>query len=238
MQELISLSDAAVQVAVPPRQRSAGLAWLLSVVLPGAGHVYLGLYLRGGLVFGFSLIGLIALVSAMAGGGQASSGLSYALVGQLPVLWVFGFVDAYMTAGESNRGIEPKSVDNPRVAAVLNLTTRGFGYFYLGEREKGIALFVILSIVQLSGAVVTGRLAALVTVAALAVTIWISIDAYRLGRRAFDSQVASMELPPPPQTSMLPVAVPLAFAGLIAFVYVALIVTGLVILLLRPPVAS
>jgi TM2 domain-containing membrane protein YozV len=153
-------------------------------------------------------------------------------------LWVFGFVDAYMTAGESNRGIEPKSVDNPRVAAVLNLTTRGFGYFYLGERGKGIALFVILSIVQLFASVLTGRLAALVTVAALAVTIWISVDAYRLARRAFDSQVASMELPPPPQASRLPIAVPLAFAGLTVFVHVALIVTGLVILLQRAPVPS
>ncbi len=234
MQDLISLNDAAVQTAVPPTQKSAGLAWLLSLVLPGAGHVYLGLYLRAGLVFGFSLIGMVALVSAMVSGGQASGTLTSALIGQLPVLWVFGFVDAYMTTGERNRGIEPTSVDNPRVAAVLNLTTRGFGYFYLGERGKGIALFVILSIVQLFVAVLTGRLAALVTVAALAVTIWISVDAYRLGQRAFDSQVASMELPPPPQASRLPIGVPLAFAGLTALVYVGLVVIGLVMLLRAP----
>ena len=48
---------------------------------------------------------------------------------------------------EINRGKEPGPYQNPRVAAVLNLLTHGFGYFYLGERGKGLLVFLGLRFV-------------------------------------------------------------------------------------------
>ena len=117
MLDLVSLKDAvAMQAAAVPTRKSAGLAWLLSRVGPGAGYFSTGRYLRGGLVFGFSLIGLIALASAVASVAQRSSSIIGSLIVELPILWVFGFLDAYMTTVESNRGIDPTVVDNPRVS--------------------------------------------------------------------------------------------------------------------------
>ena len=228
MQDLISLNSvAAVQPTAPPDRKSAGCAWLLSTVIPGAGHLYLGLYLRAGLVFGFSLLGLLALVATIASGGQAGSA-SVALITALPILWVFAFIDAYMTAVERNRGIDPSAVDNPRIAAVLNATTRGFGYFYLGERTKGITLFVVLGMANMGLAVLTGRVAAIVGIVALAITAWITIDAYRLGRTAFEAQVAAMELPVPPPASRVPIALPVALGAVVAFALAALFLLGAV----------
>ena len=66
------------------------------------------------------------------------------------VLWIFSFLDAYFTAIEINRG-QDDLVDeqNPRVAVTLNLLTAGFGYFYLGERTKGLTLFVVMQVARL-----------------------------------------------------------------------------------------
>jgi TM2 domain-containing membrane protein YozV len=234
MRGLISLSSATeAQAAAVPKRRSAGLAWLLSVVLPGAGHVYAGLYLRAALVFGFSLLGLFALGSVAIPPGQGDSTMAGALVFNVPVLWVFGFLDAYMTTAESNRGIDPTTVDNPRVAAVLNLTTKGLGYFYLGERAKGITLFVVMTVVPYAALALPHPTKDVIAVLAAVITIWISIDAYRIGRRSFDSQVAMMELPPDPPVSRLPPLVPVVMAAATAFVLLALLIVGAVTLILR-----
>ena len=235
MLDLVSLKDAvAMQAAAVPKRKSAGLAWLLSLVVPGAGYFYTGRYLRGGLVFGFSLIGLIALASAVASVAQRSSSIIGSLIVELPILWVFGFLDAYMTTVESNRGIDPTVVDNPRVAAVLNLTTNGLGYFYLGERVKGIVLFVALGITPYVAQAFSRPVAAAVSLVLLPVSIGIAVDAYRIGRRAFESQVASMGLPPPPPPSRLPPLVPIILAAAVAFVIVALVLVGAAMLLFGP----
>ena len=215
MEQLISISRAASTgtVVLPPR-KSAGLACLLSLVLTGAGHLYLGLYLRAGLVFGFSLMGMIALLWGK--GGEA-------FVLTLPILWAFGFLDAYLTAVERNRGIDPALVDNPRVAAVLNMTTKGLGYFYLGERVKGITLFVVLTIVNLSFLGLPHVVAGLGAFFATVVAIGISIDAYRLAVRSQAAQVATMELPEATGASRLPPVMPWVLASATVIVTYALV---------------
>lgn len=219
-------------------RKSAGLAWLLSLLLPGAGHLYAGLFLRGALVMGISAVGMATLVSTLASGGSQSSAAGV-LVMLLPVLWAFGFLDAYETTVESNRGIDPSLVDNPRVAAVLNLTTRGFGYFYLGERTKGVAVFVAMSVVSLLVGGSTSAIAVAVWLLVTGVTIGIACDAYRAGRRAFDAQVDLMELPPPPAPSRLPSAIPYALAGITALALLALVLGGgLMLLTATPPTAA
>jgi hypothetical protein len=229
VEKLISLS-AGTDTTTLPTRKSAGLAWLLSLVLPGAGHAYLGLYWRAGLVFGFSVLGMVSLVAMVASRGRGG-GLLEVLVGNLPVLWAFGFLDAYLTAEERNRGIDPSIVDNPRVAAALNLTTRGFGYFYLGERAKGIALFVVLTVAGLAASASSGRLGASLNAIVMAVGIAIAVDAYRLGRRSFLAQEAGMELPLPPPRSRVPPLVPWLLAGVTGLVLVTLFVLGIAVLL-------
>ena len=63
--DVISL-HAATAPAPAPKRKSAGRAWLFSMILPGLGHLYCGLKLRGGLVMGFSVAGMLALVSWIA----------------------------------------------------------------------------------------------------------------------------------------------------------------------------
>ena len=71
MQVLTTLSNGPwTEAQVLPR-KSAGFAWLLSLVLPGAGHLYLGLYLRAGLVFAVSLVGMMAFVSMLSSAGPS-----------------------------------------------------------------------------------------------------------------------------------------------------------------------
>jgi hypothetical protein len=41
------------------RHKSAGLAFLLSLIVPGAGQLYCGKSFRGGLTLGFSFLGLV-----------------------------------------------------------------------------------------------------------------------------------------------------------------------------------
>jgi TM2 domain-containing membrane protein YozV len=223
----------------PPRQKSAGLAWLLSMVVPGAGHFYCGMALRGGVVLGFSVLGMAFLVGAIAqaarGGKPEEVTLGVAILG-LPLLYIFGFLDAYFTAREISRGIDPSLVDNPRVACVLNLLTRGFGYFYLGERVKGIIVFVAIGVATTLMPMIVGggpRAMGVLSVVTYAVLIVIGIDAYRIGERSFNAQVAGLELPPEPPPSHLPAVVPLMVACLIAIAVAGLMLVGMAALLLK-----
>jgi TM2 domain-containing membrane protein YozV len=122
--------------------KSAGLAFLLSLLLPGAGQFYCGKMGRGWITLGFWLLGLI-------GSFARSEGLKGTGILLITVLWIFSFLDAYFTAIEINRGQDAQvDVQNPRVAVTLNLLTAGFGYFYLGERSKGIVIFVATQVVR------------------------------------------------------------------------------------------
>jgi len=231
--DVISLYGAAAP-APAPKRKSAGRAWLLSMILPGLGHLYCGLKLRGGLVMGFSVAGMFALVSSIAAsaagdpsmGWLASLGIAY-----LPMLYVFGFLDAYFTAREMNRGIDPTLVDSPRVACALNLMWSGFGYFYLGERVKGIAVFVAMTVVGFAPLVLLGgspAIASVITFAALVVWVALAADAYRIGRRSFNAQIEGLDLVADANPSHLPAAVPLAVGGAIAALFALILLAGMV----------
>ena len=230
---LISLTGQAAEFA-PVKKKSAGLAWLLSMVLPGLGHFYCGLKLRGALVMGFSVAGMAAFwmsIAAQATGRGFDQNVLGAAFLILPVLYVFGFLDAYFTAREINRGIDPTLVDNPRVASVLNLMTKGLGYFYLGERVKGLVVFFVLGFAQVTLPVMLGggpTLTNVVSLVAILLSVAMAIDAYRIGRRSFEAQIAGMDLHTEAPPSRLPVVVPLIAGSIVIGLLVLLIAAGMV----------
>lgn len=236
--DLISLGSS-VAASAPASQKSAGMAWLMSTIVPGLGHFYCGTILQGALVFGFSLMGMSALLTAIAQAAQgrsADSFLTGLAIQAVPALYVFGFLDAYYTAREVSRGIDPSLVDNPRIACLLNLTTKGFGYFYLGERAKGIAVFVGTSVVTLLTPQVFGagsRMMGVASLAMFAVAVAISVDGYRAGARSLAAQVSGLELAPEPPASRLPAALPLVIAGAIAVVFAGMMLLGTAALFLQ-----
>ena len=229
--DAIGLSATAAPV---PKRKSAGLAWLLSMVLPGLGHLYCGLNLRGGLVMGFSVVGMAVFwksTAALAAGDRSLEWLMGLTLLNLPVLYVFGFLDAYFSAREINRGIDPTLVDNPRAASALNFMTKGLGYFYLGERTKGLVVFVGLSLAQAAFPVMLGggpMVSTAVSFVALALSTGTAIDAYRIGRRSFEAQIEGLDLVADVSPSRLPAAVPLAVGGAIAALFALILLAGMV----------
>lgn len=166
-----------------PLRISPAIAWVLSLVVPGAGQAYCGNTTRGAWVaffFAVSLFGVFFLIPTSEGWLQLVWWVSLRVA---IVLYAFATFDAYFTAREIILGEEWPDYQNPRVAAVLNLLTMGGGYLYLGEREKGFVSFLLLSV--LSRSALTS--AALLFEVAL---IIIAVDAYRIaaGRQgeAFD----------------------------------------------------
>jgi hypothetical protein len=93
------------------RHKSAGLALLLSLILPGAGQLYCGKSFRGGMTLSFSLVGAALCFMRQQPNLQGTGVLL------VVVLYVFSFLDAYFTAMEINSA-EDVQVDaqNPRVA--------------------------------------------------------------------------------------------------------------------------
>jgi len=81
-----------------PRHKSAGLAFVLSLLVPGAGQFYCGKTARGAMTLAFWLLALVVTFAPV-----PTTWLLRALIA-LPVLWIFSFLDAYFTAIEINRG--------------------------------------------------------------------------------------------------------------------------------------
>jgi TM2 domain-containing membrane protein YozV len=218
-------TDAPLRALEPePRHKSAGLAFGLSVLLPGAGQLYCGKVFRGGMTLGFWLVCVLFWftgVNELIGLGLICS----------VVLWVFSFLDAYFTAIEINRGQDDHvDASNPRVAVTLNLLTAGFGYFYLGEQSKGIALFMVTLISRLIGARIGGIAGGFVAVALTVVQVAMAVDAYRIARRQVKESLgpeATQLAASAPAASRLPVHVPVAVAGLVGFGFIVLAVIGL-----------
>ncbi len=213
-------------LAPEPRHKSAGLAFGLSLLVPGLGQFYCGKTARGGMTLGFWLLGLVLCFAHL-----STALVGQALVGML-VLWIFSFLDAYFTAIEINNGQDDQvDVQNPRVAVTLNLLTAGFGYFYLGERTKGITIFVGMQVARLIFPA-TGFWGISISLALLVVQLLVAEDAYRIARR----QVKEALGPEPAQptqnaasSSRLPVQVPVALACLLPLGFVVLVVIGLVL---------
>ncbi len=220
----LNLSEPAGAFVPEPRHKSAGLAFGLSLFIPGVGQFYCGKMGRGGMTLAFWLL---ALIFCFAGVSTRVSGT--ALVVML-ALWIFAFLDAYFTAIEINRG-EDHLVDeqNPRVAATLNLLTAGFGYFYLGEQAKGLTLFVAAQGIRFAvpsrGFWDTSIAFALVVLQSV-----VAFDAYRIAQRKLKEamgaepvQAAEGGAP----ASRLPVEIPMALACLFCAGFVVLVVLGL-----------
>src|ERR1700720_4746161 len=136
--------------AAQPVPRNAALAFFLSLLLPGLGQFYCRKNSRAAWTMGLFLISLsvtIWLTPTLA--SDPATALIWGVLLRFAVfLYVFAFLDAYFTAREMTAGTDPFIAENPRVAAILNLLTRGFGYFYLGQRTLGFAVFFGLMFFQ------------------------------------------------------------------------------------------
>ena len=131
---------------------------------------------------------------------------------------------------EINRGIDPTLVDNPRVACTLNFLTSGFGYFYLGERVKGIAVFVAMSSAQFAFPALLGASPAVssaTSFAAFVVAAALAADGYRIGHRSFNAQVAGLDLVADANPSHLPAAVPLTAGAVVIGLYALMLMAGM-----------
>ncbi|MGO9087121.1 MAG: hypothetical protein ACLQBK_18025 [Candidatus Sulfotelmatobacter sp.] len=212
--------------APEPRHKSAGLAFGLSLLVPGAGQFYCGKTARGGVTLAFWLLGLVLSLS---GGPSEVVGLG---IGLMIVLWIFSFLDAYFTAIEINRGQDEQvDVQNPRVAVTLNLLTAGFGYFYLGERTKGITLFIVMQVSRFA-IPKTGFVGGAISLVLVVVQLLMAADAYRIARRQLKEALGPESAQPVAggaPASRLPVQVPVALACLAAFGFIMLAVIGLAV---------
>jgi hypothetical protein len=155
-------------------------------------------------------------------------------------LWVFSFLDAYYTATEINQGIELQvEAQNPRVAVVLNLLTAGLGYFYLGERTKGMVLFIGLNLLKFVLAATAGYWQALVQILSLTVAGVMAVDAYRIAKRQIGAELGPQpEENPAYKPSRLPSYVPAGLATLATAGFLAMLVFGMAIVAIRGPVRS
>jgi hypothetical protein len=137
-------------------------------------------------------------------------------------IYLFAFFDAFRSAAEISSGRDRVLPYNPRVAAVLNLTTRGFGYFYLGERKLGfIVFFGLLVVMQITRAAGIPALDVLLEI----VLVGMAVHAYRMATRL---NPAEESLPPVNDelrhSRLTPVV--FAFAGVIVLAYAGLTVLG------------
>ncbi len=214
--------------APQPVPRNPALAFLLSLLLPGLGQFYCRKNSRGAwtlALFLFALSITIWLTPMLVGDSAVLAALGWGVLLRVAVfLYVFAFLDAYFTAREMTAGTDPFIAESPRVAAILNLLTRGFGYFYLGQRAAGFAVFIGFGIFLQSilNSVAKGDRAA-VGLFMEAVFAGLAIHAYSIARKREKEILATIE--PAPQLAALgglPPAVPIALAVLFAAAYLGL----------------
>ncbi len=220
-----------VAVAAEAPHKSAGLAFLLSFFVPGAGQIYCDKSTRGGLTLGFFLLGALFC----SGSSINLRGIGIVLVF---VLWVFSFLDAYFTALEINDGRDAQvDVQNPRVAVTLNLLTAGFGYFYLGERVKGIAFFVGTQILRFALPRATGFGGGVISLAMMVIQLVMAADAYRIAREQVKDALGvwAERHGEAGNGSRLPAAVPIGVACLAAVSFLLLLIFGLALQAVRGP---
>ncbi len=217
--------------APEPRHKSAGWAFLFSLFLPGTGQLYCGKVVRGVITLVLWVFGTIL---SLAGPTMNARGTGLGLA--FP-LWVFAFLDAYFTATEINQGIELQvEAQNPRVAVILNLLTAGLGYFYLGERIKGIVLFIAINFLKFGIAATAGYWQALVQILSLAIAAAMAVDAYRIAKRQIAIELGPQTQPDPAyKPSRLPVYVPMGLAALATSGFLAMVVFGMAILAIHGP---
>jgi hypothetical protein len=215
--------EIALGLGTDTRHKSAGVALLLSLILPGAGQLYCGKSFRGLMTLCFSSVGLVLCFMRQ----QASLQGTGVLI--VVVLWVFSFLDAYFTATEINSGQDLQvDAQNPRVAVTLNLLTAGFGYFYLGERAKGMAFFVGTQIVRFGVPRMTGYKGGLVSVVIVVVQMMMGVDAYFIARRQLKEALGpAPEHPVFVTPSRVPAFLPIGLASIIGAGFFLTMIVGL-----------
>jgi len=163
-----------IELTKPDKRRSPLLAVVLSMVFPGLGHLYVGLRRNAAWIIGMEVLCVLFLFSSQ-GTLHANSVLA------VPILYFFAMADAYFGAREWNAGATPLLVGaNPRVAAVLNLLTKGFGYFYLGDRTKGIVCFILICCVQTA---LVMKPTVWTSILGITAQVVIALDGYRVARQ-------------------------------------------------------
>ena len=214
------------------KKKSAGLAFAMSLLVPGAGQLYVGKGTRGVVTLGLFVLGMFLVVGSPSGSPMWDVGFSLALV-----LYMFGFLDAFFAATEVNAGIDEQiDVQNPRVAVALNFMTAGLGYFYLGERTKGLVLFVTFRVL---GGVIQAALAKVPVLGPLILPVAqviMAADAYRIAKKQVKESLSAEEFERyenAPKCSRLPALVPIGLASLMAAGFVLLAVVGTIALALR-----
>jgi hypothetical protein len=106
-------------------------------MVPGAGQLYCGATTRG-------IATLLSFPVAILPFFLVPPEARWIVLQMAFALYAFAGVDAYATALEMHRGIDPEAPENPRVAAILNLTTNGYGYVYIGWKV-GFATFLLMA---------------------------------------------------------------------------------------------
>ena len=130
----------------PAIPKSAARAFLISLVLPGMGQVYAKRETAGWATCVVFFLSLLVGIGAAQNGKMTLAGSAIIVAISL---YLFGFLDAYFSALEYNQGISTYLIGcNPHIAAILNFFTNGIGYFYLGDRGKGIAMFLVLGVLS------------------------------------------------------------------------------------------
>lgn len=221
-------------IPVPPAQpKSPGTAFLLSLLVPGLGQMYAGAMRRGGWTFFFSALCLVLLLVAVAldVSGEALDLLVGIALRTGLALYVFAFLDAYFTTREFNDGTLAVKPYNARLATVLNLTTRGFGYWHLDERKRGIAFFVLVGLLDRAARKVPGDAGIWAGIALELLLAGLAIDAYRMAVRKNQEVLARIPpgaMPLQPESGLNP-RIPLALAGLLAVCYVGIIAVGVLL---------
>jgi hypothetical protein len=206
----LGLNDQWQSGLIEPLHKSAGLAFAMSLLVPGAGQVYCGKTTRGAVTLAFTIVGLLLCFNR----SPQIEGLGVTLV---LVLWIFSFLDAYFTATEINLGEDSQvDVQNPRVAVTLNLLTAGFGYFYLGERTKGLVIFLGAQAMRVTVTRLGGHASRLIALVLVLFQVLMAADAYRIAH----AQIKEALGPKPedglaPKTSRLPAFVPIGLACLV-----------------------
>jgi len=209
------------------------VAFLLSLFIPGLGQFYCGKVKRGVWTLVFFVLtaaGVVFLFGSLDSGQAGAEAFWGVALRACLVLYAFSFLDSYFTAREMATGIDPHVVENPRVAAVLNLLTRGFGYWYVGERKKGVLVFFLLGAasrvaMNVEDVLLSNLLGVFIEVA----LVILAVDAYRIARNQLRDRLevlpdTATPLQPPPGFEP---TVPVGLAGLLALGYVGLVALGL-----------
>jgi TM2 domain-containing membrane protein YozV len=223
------IDTATVMFEPQPVPKSPLLAFLLSLAFPGAGQIYCGKTSRGlwTLAIFLPALALTVYFTLQLGSpeGRESTFFWGILLRITLFLYVFAFLDAFFTAREMTAGTDAFIAESPRVAAILNLLTRGFGYFYLGQRTLGFAVFFGLMFFQAPLAkTAAGGLVIELILAAM------GAHAYSIARQSEKQILATVRLPAEPASSNgLPLAVPIGLAAVLATGYIALVVAGLLL---------